>query len=276
MEKVQEIADIKALEKNKILGEVSLINSQITFLGENNILFCEDGAVLRNSKIEFNGDNSLVYIGKNKDVLLNVSVFYNSVFAFGKNNYINGNLNVILSEQTNVLIGDECVISFGCWLRTGDPHLIYDVETKKRINLSKSIYMGDHIWLGQNAMLLKNTRVGSGTVIGAMSVVAGKQLISNASYAGNPCKKVRENIFFDGACVHRYQEKETKAHETYKSDKYIYKTDKDTLSFEEIEKKLNSITCAEDKLEYIKDLYRNGGRNRFAVEEKKKHKWLKI
>lgn len=213
-----------------------------------------------------------VWDGKNKDALLNVSVCHDAVFGFGKNNYTNGNLNVILSEQTNTLIGDECVLSFGCWLRTGDPHLIYDASTMKRINLSKSIYLGDHIWMGQNAMLLKNTRIGSGTIVGAMSVVAGKCLISNASYAGNPCRKVRDNIFFDGACVHGYREKETKEHSEYHNDKFIYKVDMNTLTFEEIEKKLCSLRCVEEKLEYVKNLYRNGAKNRFAVEEKKERK----
>ncbi len=272
MEKVQEIEDANGLKENRMIGRPKMINSRISFSGKGNILYCEDGVILKNSKIDFNGDHSIVFLQKSRmDTVLNVSLNFDSVFGFGCENYVNGILNVVISEQTNVLIGRDCVISFGCWLRTGDPHLIYDAQSMRRINLSKSIYLGDHVWLGQGAVLLKNTRIGSGSIVGAMSVVPGKELISNASYAGNPCRLVRTNIFFTGDCVHRYRKKETEQHKVYqKGGTFIYKRDEDTLNFDDIEKRLREERDVDKKLDYVKTLYENTGKNRFAISKPEK------
>lgn len=272
MEKIQHIEDVSGLKENQVVGNFELINCQITFQGKNNLLFCEEGVRLKNSKIDFNGDNSIVFIGRSKDdIMISVSIHYDSVFGVGRDNYFNGIFNVIISEQTNVLIGDGCIISFGCWLRTGDPHLIYDSSSKKRINMSKSIYFGDHVWLGQGTMILKNTQVGSGAIIGAMSVVPGKRLISNASYGGNPCRKIKEGIFYSRECVHRWREKETARHEVFqKGDIYIFQEDENTLSFDEIDARLHKEKDRGKKLDYIKEIYGNTNKNRFAAEQRGK------
>lgn len=53
---------------------------------------------------------------------------------------------------------------------------------------------------------------------------------------------------------------------------YIYKCDKHTISFEEIENELNSV-CKEKKIEYLKNLTTH--QNRFAIELKsEKHAFL--
>jgi len=108
---------------------------------------------------------------------------------------MNGKLNIVVSEQKNIFIGDGCLFSFDIWIRTGDAHLIYDSNLKSRINFSGSIYIGDHVWIGQHVFILKETKIGSGSVIGSMSIIPGKILESNASYAGNPVKKIKSNIF---------------------------------------------------------------------------------
>lgn len=39
-------------KNNKIIGTPQIVNSKITFKGENNILFCEEGVRIRNSNIK--------------------------------------------------------------------------------------------------------------------------------------------------------------------------------------------------------------------------------
>lgn len=202
MEKVNNNSEIELLKDNKIVGEPDLQNSFIRFEGENNVLFCENDVVIGNSKIVFNGDNGVVYLSSNKHkYFLNITIYRDALIYIGKNNYFNGQFNIISSERKNVIIGEGSVFSFGIWARTADPHIIYDAKTHKRINQSKSIVIGDHTWIGQNAIILKNTFVGSGSVLAAMSVAAGKTLQSNAIYAGNPIRK-KEKIYFSVEKVH--------------------------------------------------------------------------
>lgn len=256
---------------NKILGTYpKLNNSKIIFNGNNNIIFCEDNVILKDSVLEFNGDNSIIYLSSNKfDYILNVAINNNSVFYIGKDNYINKELKIIISEEKNIFIGNDGIFSLGIWFRTADPHLIYDIKTNNRINESKSIYLGDHIWLGQNSLILKGTQIDSGSIIGANSVVSNKIIANNEIWAGNPVKIIKDKIFWDGKCVHKWTKKDTEKSMNYdriKNDKpidiYTYKYDsKHYLSYDEIENNLNNMTI-DEKLNYLKNIPQN--KNRFV------------
>ena len=50
---------------NQIIGDVTYINSEIIFKGNNNILVCKGKLQLENCKIRFTGNNSLIYIDEN-------------------------------------------------------------------------------------------------------------------------------------------------------------------------------------------------------------------
>lgn len=270
MEIINQINEIKDLKNNIILGSVKLNNSKIIFKGKGNILWCEDNEItLSNSNIVFNGDNGLIILSKNKhNYVLNISINNDCSIFLGKDTYINGKLNIVVSEQKNVIIGNECLISFECWLRTADPHIVYDTNTKQRLNKSQSIFIGDHVWIGQHSYILKGTQIGSGSIIGALSVVAGKKIESNASYAGNPVKKIRQNVFFTGDCVHAYRKEETQIHQTYTSDKYIYSyNETEILPFSTLESHLNKLTLAQEKLDYLLSiLHANKSKNRFFIQ----------
>ncbi|GFH43486.1 hypothetical protein Hs30E_20750 [Lactococcus hodotermopsidis] len=58
------------------------------------------------------------------------------------------------------------------------------------------------------SFILKGAKIGSGSVVGAL--VTGKYLFSNFIYAGNPAKKVKEDIFFTENSSHFFTEKEAK------------------------------------------------------------------
>lgn len=268
MEKVISLSDISALEFNKVIigGEnIKIVDSHIDFAGKNNILFIEDGVTLKNSVIRFNKDNSVIYLSKSKYIYyLDLTVYNDNTVYFGKNNYFNGALHMIASERQNIICGGDCLISFGVWIRTADPHLVYSVESKKRVNPSRSVFIGDHVWLGQSAMLLKGTQIGSGSIIGAGSIVPGKKVPSNRSSAGNPAKIISEGIFFTNECVHAWDENMTESNNIADTDEWIYEKDEYTVDFaaaDEIFKKCES--TAERLAQVIKLFADNETKNRF-------------
>lgn len=124
------------------MGEKPVLkNSVIENMGENNILFCEKNVVLVNSKIDFRGSDSLIYLSSSRcEYKLNIAIHNQQVCFWGRDNYINGIVNVILSEQKHIFIGSDNLFSLGIWMRNADPHLIYDSETKERVNSTQSIY----------------------------------------------------------------------------------------------------------------------------------------
>lgn len=149
---------------------------------------------------------------------------------------------------------NDCVFSTGIVFRNSDVHLIYECNTKKRINLSKSIYIGDHVWLSQNTTILKGARIGSGSIVGASAVVANTYIPCNVACAAGG-NIIRENVFFTGDSNHAYTHKETKEKLYCRSEKYIYKGRDDEKRFHVIEEALNGMDSAEDRLAWI----RSGG-----------------
>ncbi len=274
MEQFTSIDEIKDLKYNNVIvnnegqNKFTIRNSKITFSGINNILYIEPGVKLRKSKINFVGDNNIIYLSSNKHIYyLNLTLYNDSTCYIGRNNYFNGNINMILSEQTNIIIGNDGLFSFDIWMRTADPHLIYSVDTKKRINNSKSIYIGDHVWIGQHAMLLKGCKIGSGSIVGALSVLSS-QVKSNCVVLGNPGKIKKEGVFWLGNSVHAWKDKETAEYESVKPSvarEYTYFKTNGSEYIASIEKNLKEIKDANKKLEFlIKNLALNDDRERFS------------
>lgn len=275
MEKLTTVNDCKRLTDNKVVFEknndcdVIIENTEILFKGKNNILYIENGVKIKGSKFVFEGNNNVVYLCKSKyTYILGVTLYNSSAFYMGEGNYINGKMNIILSERKHIFIGDYGLFSFGIWMRIADPHLIYDCDTLTRKNPSKSIFIGDHVWLGQSAMILKGTQIGSGSIVGAMSVVSGKKIPSNSAFAGNPAKQVSQGVFFDQKSVHNFNKKQTKEYSKYNDKRYIYEYDKNsTLDFDEIDKTLDKYKKSEEKLEFLHEIRGNTNKNRFFIKK---------
>ena len=79
---------------NRVQGSLYLENSEVNFVGKNNILYILGNVSMFDSSIEFRGDNSIVYICETKDVItLNLKVYNNSVFYMAYEIYTNKGIN---------------------------------------------------------------------------------------------------------------------------------------------------------------------------------------
>ena len=265
---------------NRIEGTPqSMRSSKLVFKGQGNTLVIEDGVKMDNCEIVFNGDDSIVYLRRSRHICkLNASLNHNSVLYIGRDTYMNGVLHVILSEQKHFFVGDEGLFSFDIWVRTADPHLIYDCDSMARINPSQSIYLGDHVWVGQSVLLLKGTQVDSGTIIGAGAVLSGKKIPHNAVWAGNPPKEIKSGIFWERSCVHSWQDADTARSQDFREyaaassyplspEEFLYRFDPmQQLPFEELEA-VFSARDTEAKLRLLRSLSEDGRKNRFVHSE---------
>lgn len=257
------------LEDNNIIGDLKLVNASVEFKGKNNILYCQNQITVANVKIRFTGNNSLIFLDSNaEEISLNIRVGNDSVFYLGKNAYINRISNMYATERKNIIIGNEFLLAEGNTFRTADPHLIYDTQTLKRINYSKSILVGDHVWIGQNGLILKGTTIGSGTIIGGHSVLSNKKIKSNTLYAGNPARQIKENIFYASPkSTHNFTLDDEIDSDTFNDYSFVYQKDENTLDFEKIDADLKNLKSAQEKLNYIiKNISSNQNKNRFYYE----------
>lgn len=255
------------LKDNEFIGEMpKLTNSQINFSGKNNILVCEENVRLWNSRIDFNLDNSILYLSSSShEYSLNISLHRNNVCFIGKDNFFNGRTTFVLSEAKNIILGDNCFISYNVIFRNSDGHCIYDDVTKRRINFAKSIYVGDHVWFGQNAMIFKGSKIGSGAVIGAGTVVSNHTISSNTTCAGAPVRPIHEKTFWTQHSVHGWSDEEVEKMSVSDSDLFTYLRDENTLDLNEVEDDLNSMD-PDDAVGYIMATFFFAGKNRFYID----------
>lgn len=275
--------EFSKIKNNIVEGKFSKMNnSKIVFKGKNNILCIEDGVMIENSTIIFNGNNSLVYLSKSKHLYyLDISIYNNSVVFIGKDNYFNGTIHLIASDQKNIIIGDNGMFSFNIQARVSDGHAIYDAMTHSLINNPKNVYIGDHCWIGFGCSILKGSKIGSGSIIGACSVVTNKDLCSNASFAGAPIRLIAKGVFFTKKSTQNYLDVDAKLHKYYEHDDFIYENiEEEKISFIELDDKLDSNIPNMTKLDWIKhNLVNNKRKNRFYIEppvEKKKFFFAKL
>ena len=272
--------DLMKLEDNFFIGEApEMTDSSITFKGKGNVLFVEKGVRLRSSKVAFEGNNGLVMLGGNKHpYMLDTTVYNNCSVIFGRDNYFNGVCRIIVSEQCSVIVGNECLISFGIWIRTADPHLVFDSSTHQRVNISRNVLIGDHVWIGQNALILKGTRIGSGSIIGAMSLVAGKTIPSNSSWGGNPAKQIKSGIFWEGSCVHAWTSKKTKRFSKWDGNEFIFEhnNDNNSVSTELSSFPKGKASASERANWYLDGFFEKSEKNRFAIPPLPKRNGLRI
>ena len=257
MEYVTKIEDISSLKENRLTGNPQLSNSKVTFQGSGNVLYCENNVKLVNCSIFFGGNNSLIYLSStNSDYSFNLHIFQNSVVFIGRDNNLTPPININVQEHQNLIIGDEGILGSGTNIRTSDAHIIYDSNTKKRINHSGSVLIGDHVWLGHLSYVSKGVKIGSGTIIDNYSYVPSNIVLeSNNLYGGNPVKLLEKDIFFTKDYVGNFENEYSDNVNEYVSGIYLYsQKSSETLDFGKVDSLLSNFKV-EEKLDFIQKLF---------------------
>lgn len=270
METVKSPDDIEKLEKNRITGNPEMNKSQITFKGDNNLLYCEGNVKLDNAKFTFNGNNSIVYLSSamNSQYSFNLVIYNDSTFFIGREGNMSSPININIQENQNVIIGAGVTISSGVNIRTADIYPVYDNQTKERINYAKSVFIGDHVWIGHLAYISRGVNVGSGAIIENNSFVPHNAKIqSNSLVVGNPARIERTGVFYTNDFLAYNRAESSLESKEYKSDVFIYEfVNQETLDMDRIDQILKELDKY-SRLEFIQKLFvRNKRANRFTIK----------
>ena len=269
-EVVRNAEEARALVDNVVIGADVAdwgTGARFDFAGKGNILYLEEGVKLGSVSVRFPGNNALIVLRASRHrYQLHLDAWSSTLIYLGKDCYYNKQLSIICSEGCQVVVGDGCLFSFDIWIRTADPHLVYDVHTHQRINPSASVFVGDHVWVGQDAIILKGSRIGSGSIVGAKSVVAGKRIPSNESWAGNPARSLRQGIFWEGSSVHNWGPEQTARRQVFERDDFIFVADGDTVAMDDVLGAARRGTSAAERLEALQaSALWESRKNRFFV-----------
>lgn len=159
-----------------ILGRgVRLKNTVINIYGDNNILILEDYARVHNSTFVLHQNNCKIQLGK-------FSSAERALFA-------------AVEHESQIIIGDDCMISTDVEIRTSDSHKIYSLQGK-RINPKKDIFIGNHVWIGAHANILKGVKIHDGSIVGFGSILT-KEVPERCVVAGNPAIIVKKEVLWE-------------------------------------------------------------------------------
>ena len=190
-------------------------NNEITIIGYNQHLF-------KNLYIEINGNNNKITIPSNTNFdncklkiynnnvevkfpespeFRNVDITMEGPYAqkliIGDNTTIRG-ITIKMLEQTNLIIGQNCMFARGIEIQTSDFHSVFDKDTNKLLNSSEgnSLIIGNNCWIANFAVFLKNSALADNTIVGNSSVITKKFTEENIAIAGNPARIIKNNVYW--------------------------------------------------------------------------------
>lgn len=129
-------------------------------------------------------------IGENSRLNPLVKINRPENMIIGNNTYINGG-EFAIGENSKVIIGNDCLISYNVHVRTYS-HNYLDRETliRKQGEFEKNIVIGNDVWIGYGAQLLPGVKLGDGCVVAAGAVVT-KDVPPYAVVGGGACKNYK-------------------------------------------------------------------------------------
>lgn len=189
------------------------------------ILHKSDGTIIQNPKyirdyiVRFKGKNSTIEIYEpcrlngSKIMLFDNDYFvikktWGTIFVMGGST-CSGHAQLFIDEGCSlnhthfylnscpgafIKLGRDCMFSTEVAIWASDTHQILDKENKKILNNTCGVVIGNHVWCGTRCTILKGARVSDNSIIGAASVVSGQFEQPNIIIAGNPARKIKENI----------------------------------------------------------------------------------
>lgn len=232
------------------------IGFKIIFVKDGNYLYAGPNSRFNSTSLKFNTTNGLIFLCGNQVINHIDAIVSNGNILFIGEKMSNGlDVNFLVGGAKNILIGADVMMSRYLDLKTNDGHLIYDKNSKKRINQSKSIIIGDHVWIGKSCTILKGANIKDGSIIGAKSIVT-KTIPENCIAAGSPAKPVKHEIIWDRTLDFNLIGLKMEEYNIYKQPEYNYKP----IGYDKLLKidAINSLISAKEKVKLIKQIINDG------------------
>lgn len=168
--------DIEGLNNSILIAPKNrLIDCKLNIIGKNCKIVIDSNCTLKKLELWLEDDGSEIFIGHTTS--------------------IEGG-HIAATEGESIKIGSDCMFSHRIEIRNGDSHSIFAEGSVIRINRAKPVSIGNHVWMGADAKVLKGAVINDGAVIATGAIVTGV-VEPNSIYAGNPAKKIKDNIHWD-------------------------------------------------------------------------------
>ncbi len=190
--------------QKEVRGTIKGLN--ISIEGKNNKICIGYPYNFVNSKISIRGDNNTITIEPTKHVINNLYIDMWGRIKSGrevhikKNLFMNGCTIFSWTNNSTIVIGEECMFSWNVAIMNSDGHIVEDLDTKRQINHGNFCEIGDNVWVCQNVFIGKNVKVPSNSIVGANTVLTKTFNEKNVAIAGNPAKVIKRGISWKRDC----------------------------------------------------------------------------
>lgn len=174
------------------------IKTRIQISGNDNRIVIEKGSKLINTLIKISGSRNEVVL-KAYSHLSGVELWIEDdqcKIIIGERTSVGHHSHLACTENgSELIVGDDGMISAHVQIRTGDSHSIID-NNGNRINYARSVIIGDHCWIGEGAKVMKGVILEGDDVISTGSIVThsfGRNLL----IGGVPARVLKERISWD-------------------------------------------------------------------------------
>lgn len=185
------------------LGENSDISNCKICFKEKAKVHIGNNVILRNCNLDVRQGAELiildnVYAETYANTYQRVLVRQYGKVVIGKGTSIGPSFIILCPQNTEIVIGNECLISWNLSVLSNDGHTIFDVNSRKAVNIpqegqERKVEVGDHVWIGANCIVLYGTYIGDGSIVGAGSLVKGNYP-NNCILAGNVAKVIKKDM----------------------------------------------------------------------------------
>lgn len=193
--------------KKRVQGKDNKINTTNAYIknvsiyiyGNNNEITIEENSNIANCKIYMRGNNHKLIIGESC-VIKSGELWFEDEdceITIGNKTTIEGAHIAVTEPKSKITIGEDCMLSSGIDIRSGDSHSIIDVDTNKRINQARNVSIGNRVWIGNKATILKGTTISDHSIVSAGAIVTRKFEDTNVILAGSPSEIIKSGITWD-------------------------------------------------------------------------------
>jgi hypothetical protein len=181
-----------------------VIEADVTGLGlrlvlngtrDNTILIAGQRQILRGA-FQFEGHGNTVVCGEAGTTSCAASAVLRSTEAglFIGRGTTAGGVNLWLEGTgTSLILGDDCMLSWGIRLLLADGHGMIDLRERAVLNTPRSIVVEPHVWIAQDALVMRGVCIGAGSIVGARAVVT-RSVPRAAVVAGAPARVLRRDV----------------------------------------------------------------------------------
>lgn len=176
---VHQNTKIKGVKNIKSNGRLEIGTSYVGFIHREDVTYLNiQGKFMIEGKYSI-GRGCRINVGKNGTVRIGIGGF------------INSNTNIII--MNSLIIGNNCVVSWGCQFLDDDFH---NIEYEGKSTVNSSIIIGDNVWIGCGVKIYKGSIIPNGSIVASDSIVKGVFQEQNSLIAGHPAKIIKSDVLW--------------------------------------------------------------------------------